>query len=264
MNHFYSAQPDGDYVLPPLAHPWLRGDGIFETIKSERGTLFFLDRHLNRLLKSAANLKFEEINSAKLRSDIERFAEATSSFARGRFRITLFSDGEYLLTHEEAPLRITPQKLLISPKVRFSASALTGHKSLSYGEGSFGLRLAAQNGCDDLLYLNERGEVVETGLANILVEHKGNFSTPSLVSGCLPGIVRSVLLEWFKDVKESVITLEALTSASGLYVLSSMREIDLVTELHMGDGSLQKFQISASAEKLRADFLINSRSLPNS
>ena len=105
---------------------------------------------------------------------------------------------------------------------------------------------------------------METGLANILLENRGTFLTPTLESGCLPGIVRGVLLDWFKDVQESVVTLADIRSATGLYVLSSLREIDLVTELRTDGGSLQKFQISAAAEKLRADYLINSRSAPNS
>lgn len=264
MNYFYSASPDGEFHLPATGHPWLRGDGLFETIKSENGELFFLDRHISRLALAAKELRFEEADFRSIRHEIGQLVQRTAGIPRGRFRITLFPDATFLLSHEEAPLRISPQKLYLSPKARFSDAPLTGKKSLSYGEGSFGLRLAKSYGCDDLLYLNEREEVVETGLANILVEHRGNFTTPSLESGCLPGIVRGVLLDWFKDVKQSVITLEDIASASGLYILSSMREIDLVTELHTASGTVQKFQISAAAEKLRADYLINSRSLPNS
>lgn len=264
MNYFYSAHPEGDFNVSPTQHPWLRGDGIFETIKSENGQLFFLDRHLNRLLEGATALLFELPDFEELREHTADLLLRTSGIERGRFRITLFSHGEYLLTHEAAPLRVGPQKLIIAPTVRFSASTLTGRKSLSYGEGSYGVRLAEKNGADDLLYLNERGEIVETGLANILLEKRGAFSTPSLKSGCLPGIVRGVLLDWFKDVKEEVVTLADVRVATGLYILSSLREIDLVTELHHSDGSVQKFGISAAAEKLRADYLINSRSTPNS
>ena len=73
-----------------------------------------------------------------------------------------------------------------------------------------------------------------------------------------------MLLDWFKDVKEATITIDDLKDASGLFVISSLREIDLVTELHDLNGFMQKYQISAAAEKLRADYLINSRSIPNS
>jgi branched-subunit amino acid aminotransferase/4-amino-4-deoxychorismate lyase len=264
MNFFYSAHPEGEFTLSPIAHPWLRGDGIFETIKSEKGSLFFLDRHLTRLLESARGLLFAAPAENFLREKIDELILRTSGIDRGRFRVTLFSNGEFLLSHENAPLRTTPQKLKVSSTVRYSQSALSGRKSLSYGEGSFGLRLAEKEGFDDLLYLNERNEVVETGLANILIEKKGKFATPEINSGCLPGIVRGVLLDWFKEVKETDITIADIKEATGLYVLSSMREIDLVTELCHSDGRIQRFGISAAAEKLRADYLINSRSQPNS
>jgi len=264
MNYFYSAHPEGDFNISPTQHPWLRGDGVFETIKSESGQLFFLDRHLNRLVEGATALLFVMPDFDVLRQSIADLVIRTAGIERGRFRITLFSHGEFLLTHESAPLRVGPQKLMVSPSLRYSSTALTGRKSLSYGEGSYGVRLAEKNGCDDLLYINERREVVETGLANILVEKRGAFSTPDLASGCLPGIVRGVLLDWFKEVREESLTLDDVKSATGLYILSSMREIDLVTELRHSDGTVQRFGISAVAEKLRADYLINSRSTPNS
>jgi len=264
VNYLHSKDPTGELHLAATSHPWLLGDGIFETLKSEFGSLFFLDRHIKRLLNSAKELLFEEIDEDLLRQRIEILRSRTAGFERGRFRISLFSNGEYLLSHESAPLRIAPQKLLLSPKLRFSGSFLTGKKSMSYGEASAGLRLAKKHHCDDLIFFNERDEVVETGTANLLLETRGTFITPAVESGCLPGIVRGVLLDWFKDVKEATITIDDLKDASGLFVISSLREIDLVTELHDLNGFMQKYQISAAAEKLRADYLINSRSIPNS
>jgi branched-chain amino acid aminotransferase len=141
---------------------------------------------------------------------------------------------------------------------------LSGIKSLSYGESAQGMRLAAQKGCDDLLYFNEKNEVVEFGLANILIERDGKFFTPTLESGALAGVVRGILLEWFSSISEAVLTREDLKAAEGVYVISSLREIVLVSELHWQNGDIDKYRISADAEKLRTQYLINSRSNPNS
>lgn len=54
MNEFWSG---GEFTLPATAHPWLRGDGIFETIKTSRGSAHFLSRHLARLERSALALR---------------------------------------------------------------------------------------------------------------------------------------------------------------------------------------------------------------
>lgn len=265
MNSYYSGNPTGEFLVPSTNHWWLRGDGLFETLKTENGAIFFLDQHLARLVKSSKELLFEPVNINEIKARVQEVVERTSGVERGRLRITLFPDSHFLISHEEAPLRTRPQKLLLAQKRRYSNSYLTGRKSLSYGEASFSARLANQHGCDDLLFLNERDEIVETGMANLLVEERGIFYTPPLSSGCLPGIVRSVLLNWFSEVQEKVLTLEDLSRASGLYIISSLREIDLVSELHRHDSDqsdVQKFQISATAEKLRGDYLINSRSVP--
>ena len=140
---------------------------------------------------------------------------------------------------------------------------LSGIKSLSYGESAQGMRLAAQKGCDDLLYFNEKNEVVEFGLANILIEREGKFLTPTLESGALAGVVRGILLEWFSSISEAVLTREDLKAADGVYVISSLREIVLVSELHWQNGDIDKYRISADAEKLRTQYLINSRSNPD-
>lgn len=251
------------FDLPPVSHPWLRGDGIFETLKTEDGKVFFLRRHMARAIASASKLHFKKMPSPKIESDINSLLERTH-FERGRLRVTIFPDGEYLISHEEAPLRNMPHKILVSPVKKYSQSMLSGIKSLSYGESAAGMRLASASNCDDLLYFNERNEVVEFGLANILVEKNGIFHTPPLKSGALAGIVREVLLEWFGNIRESTMLSEAIRDADGIYLISSLREIVLVSEVHWQNGEVNRYRFSAEAEKLRTQYLINSRSNPNS
>ena len=259
-NYVFSAGEN--FSLPATGHTWLRGDGIFETIKTENGQPFFLNRHIERAIDSTNRLKFALVNWAQLREDIDSLL-LKLPLVRGRLRFTIFADGTYLITHEDAPARTAPHKMLVSPVKKYSSSMLSGIKSLSYGESAAGMRIAASKGCDDLLYFNERNEVSEFGLANLLIESDGKFFTSSLSSGCLPGIVRGIFLEWF-SVTEKVLFKEDLKSADGLYVLSSLREMVLVSELHWQNGDVSKYRISAEAEKLRTQYLINSRSTPNS
>lgn len=264
MNIYYSGNsadlsPD-EMHLPATAHPWLRGDGLFETIKTEEGKIFFLDAHLERLKISSQSMLFERAPIEEISMRAKELVERTAGIERGRLRLTLFPDSTFLITHEDSPLSTAPQKLFLSEKVRYSSSFLSGHKSISYGEASLAARIAKTHGCDDLLFLNEHEEIVETGMANILLEDRGVFYTPPLNSGCLSGIVRSTLLSWFNEVQEKTITLDDISQASGLYIISSLREIDLVSELRSADGLMRKFKISATAEKLRTDYLINSRS----
>ena len=61
----------------------------------------------------------------------------------------------------------------------------TTHRSI-YNQG---LVQARRRGSDDALFLNERGEVVETAIRNILLRTSyGKWLTPSASSGALPGV----------------------------------------------------------------------------
>lgn len=179
MNIYYSGNrselSSDEMHLPATSHPWLRGDGLFETLKTENGRIFFLEAHLERLKSSSQAVHFERAPIYEISRRAQEVVERTAGIERGRLRITLFPDSTFLITHEESPARTAPQKLFLSEKVRYSSSLLSSHKSISYGEASLAARIAKAHGCDDLLFLNEREEVVETGMANILVEDRGTF-----------------------------------------------------------------------------------------
>ncbi len=237
-------------------HPWLRADGIFESMKSEGRVIYFLDRHLARMRRSAADLRFLPYDESALRMQI---AEECEPLEMSRLRVTLFSNGEFFITQNAISPRIE-WNLAISTARKFSQSRITGHKTLSYTEASVGIREARELGADDFLYLNEREELVETGLANILLEIDGQLFTPSISSGLLPGIVRALALEWFPQISERPLTVNDLSKASGLYLLSSLREFSLVDRVL----NVANFQTSATVDNIRAEFTNRARLDPNS
>ena len=259
MNEYWSAASG----LPALGHPWLRGDGLFETLKTVNGAPYFLDRHLARLSRSALDLLFVAPDLDLISSKMREVAES-SAWNMGRLRLTYFSHGEFLISHEE--LIIDNEKVFslgVSPHRRFASDFISHHKTLSYTGAAFGLRLAAQAGHDDLLYLNQMSEVVETGLANILVEIDGKLLTPRMDSGILPGIVRGILLEWFSQIEEARLLIDDLKSASGLYLLSSIRELQLISTFDTGEERLS-YRESEAVKTMRQSYLDRSQTLANS
>jgi branched-chain amino acid aminotransferase len=259
MSEYWSAGPG----LPALGHPWLRGDGLFETLKTVKGIPYFLDRHLARLSRSAMALLFS-VPDLNLISSKVREVAGSSGWNMGRLRLTYFSHGEFLISHEELVIDDAKEfSLGISPHRRYASDFISQHKTLSYTVAAFGLRVAAQSGHDDLLYLNETGEVVETGLANILVEIDGKLLTPRMASGILPGIVRGILLEWFSQIEEARLLIDDLKSASGLYLLSSIRELQLISTLDTGEERLS-YRESEAVKTMRQSYLDRSQTLANS
>ena len=84
----------------------------------------------------------------------------------------------------------------ISPRRVSSGDVLARHKTswrdLYDGEHA---RLSKELGCDEVLFLNERGELAEGSRTNLFVERSGTLLTPPLSAGCLDGILRRELLE---------------------------------------------------------------------
>jgi branched-subunit amino acid aminotransferase/4-amino-4-deoxychorismate lyase len=72
------------------------------------------------------------------------------------------------------------------------------------------------------LLVNLDGEITESTIANVVVRIDGAWMTPPLASGCLPGVMRRVLLE-AGEIKEAPILLADLVRAEGLELINSVR-----------------------------------------
>jgi para-aminobenzoate synthetase/4-amino-4-deoxychorismate lyase len=75
---------------------------------------------------------------------------------------------------------------------------------------------------DDVVLVNDRGELTETTIATLAVRLEGGWWTPPTTSGCLPGVERARLLDLGR-LRERVLHVEDLAAAEGLAVLNSLR-----------------------------------------
>ncbi|MBM3178835.1 MAG: aminodeoxychorismate synthase component I [Chloroflexi bacterium] len=78
-------------------------------------------------------------------------------------------------------------------------------------------------GIDDLLLFNERGELTEFTIGNLVVEMDGEFYTPPLACGLLAGTFRAHLLE-INKIKERVIHKDELQKCSRIFLVNSVRK----------------------------------------
>ncbi|HEY0281959.1 MAG TPA: aminodeoxychorismate synthase component I [Rhizomicrobium sp.] len=111
-----------------------------------------------------------------------------------RARLTLNESGEFACT--AAPLPPNPQSwtYVVSPR-RTAADALARHKTnrRDLYESEFA-RLAEASGCDEVVFLNPRGEVAEGSRTNVFVAREGMLLTPPLSAGALDGCLRRALI----------------------------------------------------------------------
>lgn len=86
------------------------------------------------------------------------------------------------------------------------------------------LRAELPEGIDEVIVLNERGEVCEGTITNVFVDVEGNgeLRTPKLSAGLLPGVLREELLRSGKAQQE-IVELDVLASAKNWYVGNSLR-----------------------------------------
>jgi branched-chain amino acid aminotransferase len=236
--------PD-EAVVSVFDHGFTVGDGVFETVKVLGGRPFALRRHLERLHRSAQLLGLDvPLTDAGLRRVVEEVVEA-SGLDLARLRITVTagatplgsgrSGGEPTLVVTAGPLAPWPATTaaVTAPWPRNERSALAGVKTTSYAECVVALAEAHKVDASEALLPNTRGDVCEGTGTNVFLVLDGRLITPSLLSGCLPGVTRGLVLELLPDAEEDDVPMAALAAADEVLLTSTTRDVQ---PLHLLDG----------------------------
>jgi branched-chain amino acid aminotransferase len=119
--------------------------------------------------------------------------------------------------------------LAVHEQARHAGSRFRGVKCLSWALNLVMLEEAQARGCDEVLLLNERGEVSECTSANVFIAREGEVLTPPLDSGCLPGVTREILIEIAPaegiPIREKTLHLEDFMTASEVFITSTTRNL---------------------------------------
>ncbi|MEW2418635.1 aminodeoxychorismate lyase [Streptomyces sp. NPDC046866] len=215
------------------------GDGVFETLKAERGAVFALTRHLERLTRSARGLGLPDPDLDEVRAACAAVLEA-NPVPLGRLRITytggvspLGSDrGEaaptLVVALGETARRPDTTAVITVPWVRNERSAIAGLKSTSYAENVVALAAAHRAGASEALFANTVGQLCEGTGSNVFVVVDGELHTPPVASGCLAGITRALVVEW-AGAKETDLPFEVLERAEEVFLTSTLRDVQAVS-----------------------------------
>ena len=218
----------------------LSGWGIFSTIRVAGGVLFAFPRHWARMKRDAELMRvpFPSDPAAFERSllslvEANAKTEATLRVVVVRNRGGLWegpgNSRDYDVLALTADLNDWGEsvRLGVVPEARHAANRFAGTKILSWAQNLTWYEEAHLNGFDEVVLLNERGEVAECTSANIFAVNGTEVSTPPLSSGCLPGITRSLLLEEVPaegiTVVERALTPSDLERANQVFITSTTR-----------------------------------------
>lgn len=205
------------------------GFQLFETTAATRADgIRHLDRHLARLQRSADAFGFR-FDADALRREIDARCAALDGDGPYRMKLALAKDGTFDITAAPLkPLPAGPVGVLLACEHGFAptraSDALLLHKTTRRAEYDRAWQAAEALGGFDMLFVNERGEVTEGGRSNLFVKLDGQWVTPPLASGVLPGVMRGVLLDdpAFGAV-ERVVTRDDLARAQGLLLTNALR-----------------------------------------
>ena len=181
---------------------------------------FLLQRHLARLTNSAARLGFAcDLESVRQ----QLLAAVPAGAGRHKIRLLLTADGTVSVAADPLVSGVCgsgPGRVALAAAPVDSGEPLLRHKT-TWRPWYAGI-LEQHPGCADVLFCNERGEVTEGTIHNLVVEKNGRLVTPPLACGLLPGVLRAELLERGLLVEE-VVTAQELAAAPRLWLINSVR-----------------------------------------
>ena len=222
-------------TVPVTDHGLVVGDGVFEALKVTPAGPFAVQRHLNRLSRSAAALNLPAPDHGLIREGIAAVLDGWPE-PEGKIRITYtggegplgsqapFGSPTLIVAVEPLDPRAPTAVVVTAPWRRNEHGALTGVKSTSYAENVRGLGYATSRGAGEAIFLNTAGELCEGTATNLFCVFDGSVVTPPLSAGPLAGITREVLLEWC-DITERTITPDEAAVADEVFLSSSLRDV---------------------------------------
>ena len=224
----WDSEADSEFEECMLKARFLSGDAalesepfyLIETMRAEGGAIALLDLHLDRLARSAAYFGIDldrEAASVKIAA-----AAAARAEGAARVRATLDADGR--LDVEAGPCYSRPEKwrVAVSDTRVDGADPLRRHKTSRRTLYNEKLAAAREAGFDEILFLNERGEVVEGSRSNVVVRRGRAWLTPPVESGALPGVYRRHLFESLPGLREEVLYINDVMDADAVYFCNAV------------------------------------------
>jgi branched-subunit amino acid aminotransferase/4-amino-4-deoxychorismate lyase len=227
------------------SHGFPRGSGIFETIKTVHGAPIALGRHMRRALESALELGISMPSEEFIREQLLSILEEDPHEV-GRLRVC-FGNGIFHISHDAYSEQREPARL------NFYSQTVIGaiHKLFPYDYRFALIEAANDEGYDDSILFNEKNEITETAIANLAFLIDGEWVTPPISSGILPGVIRAIVIDDC-NLKVRPIHVSEIPEIQSGFMLSSLRIAQPIS--HIGEMQLEIGDASRALEdQIRAN-----------
>ena len=286
-DHYIQACTNGrlhdarEAAISPLNRGFLYGDAIYEVWRTYHGVIFAWEEHWRRLEQSAAALYFAlPFTAGQAREQVVRtiaaFREAGGmaddyyvrlQVTRGGgpigLDVALAGRSDYVILvqpNKAHPAQVFRDGLRLSVAAslrRNPADALNpAWKTGNYLNNILCLREARARGADEVVILNQAGEVTEAAVSNIAFVRGNTVITPPSTAGILGGITREILVSGLAVkagfiMQESTVRPEDLGGFDECFLLSTTKDLTPVAAI---DGASFKVAADSVTMRLKAAF----------
>ena len=240
--HNDRVQEATELSLSPGQVGLLSGWGVFSTLRVADGVLFAWERHWARIARDAKALHVPlPEDPERVRTNLLELLDANGAH-NCTLRLVIVRNGGGMWAgpsngRVSDVIALTADskewgegvKLAYQAAARYAAGHFAGAKIISWAMNLTWLESAQARGFDEVILLNERGEVAECTSANIFIADGNQVWTPPLSSGCLPGITREVLLSEVRvpgiRIGEKALMPTDLERADEVFITSTTRDL---------------------------------------
>ncbi len=194
---------------------------LIETMLVSHSSIALLNYHTERLKNSSNYFRFSFVEE-KWMDFVRTILQNCSSYQQYKLRITLSKQGDF--DYQLTPIENTESDKIVC----YSDSKISSNSVYQYfkttNREQYDSTIAKINGSKfyDVIFLNEREEVVEGSFNNIIIKKDGVYYTPPILSGALPGVYRSFLIET-QGVIEKVLYKEDIKNADSVFLCNAVR-----------------------------------------
>lgn len=229
------------------------GDAVWEGIRIYDGRVFKLEEHLDRLMRSAKAMAFQNVpTKAEVSNAIMDTLKANEMYDGAHIRLTLtrgrktssgmspafnqYGCALIVLAEWKAPVYDKKGIRLITSSIRRNNPQCIDSKIHHNNLINNILAKIEANvaGVDDAVMLDLNGFVAETNATNIFMVRNGQLFTPH-ADACLPGITRATVISLARKndipMVERNISSSELHSADEVFTTGSMGELSPVLEI---------------------------------
>lgn len=241
---------------------FLFGDGLFETMVFTKGKVRFAHQHTNRILDGLSTLSLKPVGLSQVGEIEVLLNEIWGDKKNLRIRWNVYRAGlgkytpetdtvlESLQIHTFQSAPKLKGKAYFSQNIHIQKTPWSHCKTLSALPYVMANQERKSKGFDEVILTTREGFICEAGAANLFWLKGNHYFTPSLDSGCIAGVGRTMILDYFREnnipFSESLFRMQDLlladqiltSNVTGISYLQSVEDKHFDSHRHKGLDSI--------------------------